>query len=43
MNIKPIKTENDYEATLERIEALFDAKPDTQKGDGNFDYVGLCL
>lgn len=33
MKIKPIKTEADYEAALERIEALFDAKPNTAKGD----------
>ncbi|MCK5375306.1 MAG: DNA-binding protein [Alphaproteobacteria bacterium] len=33
MNIKPIKTEVDYEATLERIGTLFDAKPNTPKGD----------
>lgn len=33
MKIKPIKTEADYEAALERIESLFDAKPNTPKGD----------
>lgn len=33
MKIKPIKTEADYEAALERIEILFDAKPNTPKGD----------
>lgn len=33
MNIKPIKTEDDYEAVLERIEALFEAEPNTPQGD----------
>jgi HTH-type transcriptional regulator / antitoxin HigA len=33
MNIKPIKTEDDYEAVLARIEALFEAKPNTPQGD----------
>lgn len=33
MSIKPIKTEADYEAALKRIEKLFDAKPNTTKGD----------
>lgn len=33
MNIKPIKTENDYQAALEEIEKLFEASPDTPEGD----------
>jgi HTH-type transcriptional regulator/antitoxin HigA len=33
MNIKPIKTETDYQAALEEIEKLFDAAPDTPEGD----------
>jgi len=33
MNIKPIKTVVDYKAALARIEALWDAEPDTKKGD----------
>lgn len=33
MNIRPIKTEDDYQAALERIEVLFTAKPDTPEGD----------
>jgi len=33
MDIKPIKTEQDYEATLARVEALFSAKPNTPEGD----------
>jgi len=33
MNIKPLKTEADYEVTLQDIERLFDAEPNTPKGD----------
>lgn len=33
MNIKPIKTEDDYNFALERVNTLFDAKPDTVQGD----------
>ncbi|MFT4928056.1 MAG: HTH-type transcriptional regulator/antitoxin HigA [Phenylobacterium sp.] len=33
MNIKPIKTEQDYQDTLERIDALMEAKKDTPDGD----------
>ena len=33
MNIKPIKTEEDYQAALARIDALWDAEPNTKKGD----------
>ena len=33
MKIKPIKTEQDYEKALERLDAIFDAAPDTKKGD----------
>lgn len=33
MKIKPIKTQDDYESALERVEALFEAKPNTPKGD----------
>ncbi len=33
MNIKPIKTETDYEAALREIDRLMDAKLDTPKGD----------
>jgi len=31
--IKPIKTESDYDAALEEIAALMDAKADTPQGD----------
>src|SRR5262245_17580360 len=33
MEIRPIKTEADYQAALEEIERLFDAAPNTPMGD----------
>ena len=33
MAIKPIKTKKDYEAALEKIDALMNAKPNTPDGD----------
>lgn len=33
MNIKPIKTEKDYQAALKQIDKLWDAKPNTPRGD----------
>jgi HTH-type transcriptional regulator / antitoxin HigA len=33
MEIKPIKTEDDYRAALAEIERLFDAQPNTPQGD----------
>jgi len=33
MDIRPIKTERDYEQALERVESLLDARPDTPEGD----------
>jgi len=33
MEIKPIKTEKDYEKSLERLELIFDANPDSKQGD----------
>ncbi len=33
MNIKPIKTEEDYQLALIRLEEVFEAKPDTPEGD----------
>jgi HTH-type transcriptional regulator / antitoxin HigA len=33
MTIKPIKTEADYEAALEEVERLFNAKPNTPEAD----------
>lgn len=33
MNIKPIKTDNDYQAALQRVDELFDARANTPEGD----------
>ena len=33
MNIKPIKTEKDYEAAIKRLEKIFDALEDSKEGD----------
>ena len=33
MEIKPIKTEKDYEKSLERLELIFDANPNSKEGD----------
>ncbi len=33
MEIKPIKTEKDYEKALERLELIFDATPNSKDGD----------
>ncbi len=33
MEIRPIKTESDYEKALQRLEVLFDASPDSKEGD----------
>jgi HTH-type transcriptional regulator/antitoxin HigA len=33
MDIKPIKTAEDYQATLKEVESLFGAAPDTPEGD----------
>lgn len=33
MQIKPIKTEQDYQAVMKRLDTIFDAKPGTTEGD----------
>lgn len=33
MNIKPIKTEKDYQQALKRLEKIFDAKLNSKEGD----------
>jgi len=33
MKLKILKTKTDYEKALHRIDTLFDAKPNTAKGD----------
>ena len=33
MDIKPIKTEQDYNSALKRLEEIFDASPNSKEGD----------
>ncbi len=33
MNIKPIKTETEYNEALQRLDVIFDASPDTEEGN----------
>ena len=33
MNLKPIKSEKDYTKALQRLELIFDAKPNSAEGD----------
>ena len=33
MEVKPIRTEEDYQEALNRLELIFDAQPDTKEGD----------
>ena len=33
MDIKPIRTENDYDEVMAQIDAIFDAQPGTPEGD----------
>ncbi len=33
MELKPLKTDNDYRLALKRLEEIFDAKPGTTEGD----------
>jgi HTH-type transcriptional regulator/antitoxin HigA len=42
MNIKPIKTEQDYQDALNRLEAIFDAKSGTSEGD-ELEILGLLI
>ena len=42
MNIKPIKTEQDYHQALERLEKIFDASPGTKEGD-ELEILGILL
>ncbi len=42
MNIKLIKTENDYQAALKRLEIIFDAEIGTQESD-EADIIGLLI
>lgn len=42
MNIKPIKTEQDYQNAMERLEIIFDAKPGTPLGD-ELEILGVLI
>jgi HTH-type transcriptional regulator/antitoxin HigA len=42
MDIKPIKTESDYQIALQRLEILFDAPAGTQESD-EADILGLLI
>lgn len=42
MTVKPIKTKKDYQATIKRLEAIFDAKPGTQEGD-ELEVLGILI
>ena len=42
MKIKPIKTEQDYEQTLERLEEIFDSKAGTKEGD-ELEILGMLI
>jgi len=42
MNIKPIKTEQDYQDALNRLDVIFDAKAGTTEGD-ELEILGLLI
>lgn len=42
MNIKPIKTEKDYQAALNRLEEIFDASEGTPESD-ELDVLGILV
>ncbi len=42
MEIKPIKTDNDYNQALERLEIIFDAKNGTPEGD-ELEVLGILI
>lgn len=42
MNLKPIKSEQDYEAALERLELIFDALPGTEESD-ELEILGMLI
>ena len=42
MNIKPIKTEQDYQDALKRLEVIFDAAPNTIEGD-ELEILGVLI
>lgn len=42
MEIKPIKTEQDYNQALERLEVIFDARKGTKEGD-ELEVLGILI
>ena len=42
MKLKPIKTEQDYNEVLERLEEIFDAEPNTKEGD-ELEILGILI
>ena len=42
MNIKPIRTEEDYNKALKKLELIFDAKPNSKKGD-ELEMLGILI
>ncbi|MDB5003113.1 MAG: DNA-binding protein [Mucilaginibacter sp.] len=42
MKIKPIKTENDYQDALNRLEVIFDAQPGSAHGD-ELEVLGVLI
>lgn len=42
MAIKPIKTKKDYQAAMNRLEVIFDAKPGTPDGD-ELEVLGILI
>lgn len=42
MEIRPIKSEQDYNQALERLELIFDAKKDTPEGD-ELEVLGILI
>ncbi len=42
MNIKPIRTEKDYQKSLKRLEVIFDARPGSKEGD-ELEILGVLI
>ena len=42
MNVKPIKTERDYQQALDRLEVIFDAQKGTPEGD-ELEILGIVI
>lgn len=42
MKLKPIKTEQDYNQVLERLEQIFDSEPNTKEGD-ELEILGILI